>query len=294
MIVLFDVIYHRRELGFGRLVDHILFVFTNHGFVGRNRHHPHLVSLLEFGGLRLGGTGHTGSRTLGIKPHIILQGNRSQGLVLGLNLYPFFGLNSLVHPLVIAPTRQHTSGVFIHNQDFTLGGNNVVLVQFEQFLGFNRIVQKPNQRGVSYLVKIVNSQVILYLVDTGLQNTNRAFLFINLVVLAAIQGQHHLREILVPVVDIALGGTRNNQGSTSLVNQNRVNLVDDDVVVTTLYQVLNPLRHIVTQIVETELVICPIGNIAVVLLAPLRRIHLSQDNTRGQTCLLYTSDAADE
>ena len=50
-------------------------------------------------------------------------------------------------------------------------------------------------------------------------------------------------------------GTGDNQRSTGVIDQYGVDLIDDSVVVLTLYKVFRADRHIVTQVVETEFVV---------------------------------------
>jgi ribulose 1,5-bisphosphate synthetase/thiazole synthase len=62
-----------------------------------------------------------------------------------------------------------------------------------------------------------------------------------------------------------------------LVDQDRVDLVDDGVVVPALYTVLEAECHVVPQVVEAELVVGAVGDVRVVRPAPLSRGHLGQN-----------------
>ena len=73
------------------------------------------------------------------------------------------------------------------------------------------------------------------------------------------------------------------RGGTGLVNENRVDLIDDDEGMAALDHFLGHLRHVVTQVVEAELVIRTIGNVAGVHLAALSRRLTHQDAAGGQT-----------
>ena len=88
------------------------------------------------------------------------------------------------------------------------------------------------------------------------------------------QGTLHLDQLLDLGLElfehlvVALGGgTRNNQRGTGIVDQHRVDLVDNSVVVHALYQVERRTGHVVTQVVETELVVGSEGNIGIVGIA---------------------------
>ena len=52
---------------------------------------------------------------------------------------------------------------------------------------------------------------------------------------------------------------------------------------TTLHQVLFIPRHVVTQVIEAEFIIGAIGDVGVVLLTALGRIHVRQNATSGHT-----------
>src|SRR5690606_27775860 len=103
-----DVFGDRLELGLLGLVDQVGLVDADHRLVGGDRHHAEPVGGLEFGGLGLRGTGHAGE--LVVEPEVVLQGARGQRLVLGFDLDAFFGLDGLVHALVVAAPGQDAAG----------------------------------------------------------------------------------------------------------------------------------------------------------------------------------------
>ena len=72
------------------------------------------------------------------------------------------------------------------------------------------------------------------------------------------------------------------RGGPGLVDQDRVDLVDDRVGVTALDHVGDRPGHVVAQVVEPELVVRAVGDVAGVLLAPLLRRHVGQDAADGQ------------
>ena len=75
----------------------------------------------------------------------------------------------------------------------------------------------------------------------------------------------------------------NNQWCSCLINQDRVDLIDDGIMQISLYQLLFIDYHIVTQIVETKLVIGDIGNVAVICGAALFFCGSVQYHTYGQS-----------
>ena len=62
-------------------------------------------------------------------------------------------------------------------------------------------------------------------------------------------------ELLKQLILTFRNRTRNNQRSTSIVNQYRVHLIDNSIIMFTLHQVFWTDSHIVTQVIETEFII---------------------------------------
>ena len=81
--------------------------------------------------------------------------------------------------------------------------------------------------------------------------------------------------VLLEHLVVAFGdGTGNNQRSPGVVDQHRVDLVDDRVVMLALHEILRRVRHIVAQVVETEFVVRAERDVGHVGLAPSRRVGL--------------------
>ena len=64
-------------------------------------------------------------------------------------------------------------------------------------------------------------------------------------------------EFLVFVLE---SGPGNDQRSTGIVDQDRIDLIDNGVVMPALYQFLRRAAHIVAQVVEAELVVGPVSD----------------------------------
>ena len=78
--------------------------------------------------------------------------------------------------------------------------------------------------------------------------------------------------LLEHLVGAAWHGTRDDEWCTCIVNEHRVDLVDNRVVVHTLYKVAWLCSHVVAQVVETELVVCTECNVGQICLAALVRV----------------------
>ena len=77
-------------------------------------------------------------------------------------------------------------------------------------------------------------------------------------------------------------GPGDDQRGAGLVDQDRVDLVDDGEVVAALHHVLDRVRHVVAQVVEAELVVGAVGDVGGVGGAPLVGGHLRQDHADVQ------------
>ena len=96
---------------------------------------------------------------------------------------------------------------------------------------------------------------------------------------------HLLGQNIAGLVD--LGGlaalTGNNKRCARLVDQDRVDLVDDGVMKFPKDQVLLVDRHVIAQIIKTEFIVGNISNVAAVGLLPLLAAHAVENNTDSKS-----------
>ena len=120
-------------------------------------------------------------------------------------------------------------------------------------------------------------------VDAPLGDADGALALVDLVVVSPsrLQQRRHPRELRVPAGAL-LGRTGDDQRRAGLVDEDRVDLVDDREVVAALHQVVDLPGHVVAQVVEAELVVRAVGDVGGVRLAPLGGRHLGQDHADGQ------------
>ena len=255
-------------------VDEVVLVLADHRLVGLDRQHAQLVGVHELGGLGFGRTGH--ARELVVHTEVVLQGDGGEGLVLGLDLHAFLGLDGLVQTLVVAAARQDTAGVLVDDEHLALG-DDVVLVTQEQFLGLDGVVEVADQGGVGRLIQVVDAEEVLDLGDARVQDADDLLLLVDVVVLVAGELQHQLGELTVPAGHVAFGRAGDDKRGTGLIDEDGIDLIDDGVVVTALHEVGLLPCHVVTQVVEAELVVGAVGDVSVVLLAALRRLLLGDD-----------------
>ena len=89
------------------------------------------------------------------------------------------------------------------------------------------------------------------------------------------------RELEVPAL-VLLGRPADDQRGARLVDEDRVDLVDDREVVPTLDEVFERPGHVVAQVVEAELVVGAVGDVAAVGGAALVRRQLVEDLADSQ------------
>ena len=185
-----------------------------------------------------------------------------------------------MHALAVAAAGQHAAGELVDDQDLAVL-DDVVLVLLVERLGLQRVVEVADQRGVDGLVEVLDAELVLDLLDAALEDRDGALLLVDLVVHVAHQPRHDPGELLVPL-GRHVGRAADDQRGAGLVDQDRVDLVDDRVVVAALDQLLVAPRHVVAQVVEAELVVGAVGDVGGVLRPALLRALVGQDHADGQ------------
>ena len=131
-------------------IDLVVNIDTHDGAVGRDLGHVHLVDVVEFRGLGRGGAGH--ARQLGIETEIVLDGHRGEGLVLGLDVRPFLGLNGLVQTFGQAPSAHHPASELI-DQDDLAALDDIVLVALIELVGAQGLIDVVHRRDVGGIIE---------------------------------------------------------------------------------------------------------------------------------------------
>src|ERR1022692_860632 len=112
--------------------------------------------------------------------------------------------------------------------------------------------------GVGRIVEVVDAEPVLHLGHARLKNADGALLLVDLVVahavLATAQPRKDLGELAIPHA-VLVSRPADDQRSPGLVDQDRVNLVDDREMMSALYALLQAPGHIVPEVVEAELII---------------------------------------
>ena len=88
---------------------------------------------------------------------------------------------------------------------------------------------------------------------------------------------------LVILVGGFLAGTGDNERRARLVDQDGIDFIDDGIVMGPLHAILEPEFHVIAQIIESELVVGAVGDIAVVGDFSLLVVEVMHDNANGES-----------
>ena len=169
----------------------------------------------------------------------------------------------------ITPARHDTSGKLINNKDLIVF-YYVVLITEHEIIGTQRQLHVMLDLQIFRISQVLDLEELFYFLNSiRCQMNNLIFLiddeisgFLNflthdsihlgkfLTCLSSFQRMCHIITQLIELCGFStLSG--NNQRCSRLINQNRVNLIDDGVMQFSLYQLLFINHHIITQIIET-------------------------------------------
>ena len=272
-----DVLDHGVPLRVLDLVDEVLLVRPDHRLVRGDLHHVELVDLLELRELGLGRTGHAGELLVHLE--VVLDGDRGQGLVLLFDPDVLLGLDGLVESLRIPPALQDPAGELVDDLHLA-AGHDVVHVALVQLLGSERVLEVVHERRVDVLVQVLDAEGLLDLPDALLRDGHGAFGLIDLVVGLRLQARGEASERHVPLGRVGHHATDDQRGP-GLVDQDRVHLVHDPVVMAALHHVLPAHGHVGPQVVEPELVVGPGRDVGSIGRSAFGRCHRSLDEPQG-------------
>lgn len=209
LVPLHHVVDDGVELGFLGLVDQVAVVDADHRPVGGgDRDDAEVVDLVQLGGLGLGGTRH--ARQLVVETEVVLERDRGEGLVLGLDLDLLLGLDRLVHALVVPAADEDAAGELVDDDHFAVA-DDVVLVLGVELLGLDGVVQVAHERRVGGLVQVVDAELVLDELDAGLVDADGALADVDLVVHVPLEQRRDAGEFCVPLAR-GVGGTGDDEG----------------------------------------------------------------------------------
>ncbi len=268
------------------LVDLVVAVVADHRLVRRDLDDLELVDLHELGGLGDGRPGH--ARELLVAAEVVLVGDGGDGLALLLDRHPLLGLDGLMQALGPAPPLEDAAGELVDDLDLAVD-HGVVDVALVERLGLQRLLQVVDEVAVLRLVEVVDAQEALGLLHAALGHRDRLVLLLGLEVevrdpflalgleavglLALLHDPRELGELVVAVGGL-LGLAADDERGPGLVDQDVVDLVDDPVAVAALDLLLHLHGQVVAQVVEAELRVGAVDDVAGVG-RPLVGVHLA-------------------
>ena len=265
-------------------VDLVVLVVADARHVGRDLHHVELVDLGEL--VRLGHRRAGHAAELRIQPEVVLERDRGERLVLRLHLDVLLRLQRLVQPVGVAAALHHAAGELVDDHHLALA-HDVVHVAREQRVRAQRLLHVMHHRDVEDVVEVALgddaglAQHVLDVLGAGLGQRHGAELLVLLVGAGVLHQLLHHRVDLAIQVGAVLGRAGDDQRRARLVDQDAVHLVDDAEEELALDHVLQPVLHVVAQVVEAELVVGAVGDVGGVLRAPLVVVQAVHDHADG-------------
>ena len=282
-----DVFENRLELIVLGEEHQVRLILADHRLVGGNHHHFQAVDLLEFERFRVRRAGHAGE--LRIQPEIILEGDGRDGLIFLAHLDAFLGLHRLVQAIGPAPSHHGAAGELIDDDDLALTHDvlDVALVQRVRAQRRVQVVHEPDVGGVVQTLAFAQESKLRHqLLDLFMARFGQGGLLgflIDGVVAGAVLGllPDQARDQRIDL-DVEFGALfrrpGNDQRCARLVDQDRVDFVDDGEGQLALHAILETERQIVAQIIEAEFVVGAVGDVAGIGRALLvRRLRILDD-----------------
>ncbi len=211
-----------------------------------------------------------------VHAEVVLEGDRRERLVLALDLDVLLGLDRLVQAVAPAPPGHQAAGELVDDQDLAVL-HHVVDVALVEGVGAERLVHVVERVDLAGIVEVRNAQRLLDLGDAVLGQDGVPRLLVDREVGLLLEARDHAVDDVV-LLGRFLGGPDDDERRSRLVDQDRVDLVDDRVVeelpdrlallvgdflrVRPLDVVLERELHVVAQVVEAELVVLPVGDVA--------------------------------
>ena len=267
-------------------IDEIGPIVADHREVGRDHGHLEPVDLLELGRLGVRGSGHP--RELVVEPEVVLEGDRREGLVLLPDRDPLLRLHRLVQAVGPAPPGHGPAGELV-DDDHLAAPHQVVHVAVVEGVGAKGRVEVMEEHHVGGVVErfvaaeqAFLAEQLLHPAVTGLGEVGLPRLLVHGVVAGnVVLFVHRLAFLAFQLRDQAVDAEiqlrallrrpRDDERRAGLVDEDRIDLVDDGVDEARLRLLDQGEGHVVAQVVESELVVGPVDDVRPVRLALLDR-----------------------
>ena len=273
--------------------DHVVVVGPDQRTVGGYDHHVQAVDVAELRRLGIGRAGHAGQ--LVVELEVVLKGDRGQRPVALEDLDALLRLDRLVQSVRIAPAMQNAAGELVDDLHGAVL-DHVVHVPLEQPVGAQRLGEVVDELEVLVLYQRSPDQALAAqhafgCGDPFVGERDALALLVDLVVadrlLGVVVGLRILRALaerahqpidLGEPLRVVFGRPGDDQRGPCLVDQDRVDLVHDAIPVTALHASVGVPAHVVAQVVESQLVVGAVGDVAGVRLGPFAHLHARQDD----------------
>ena len=291
-----DVVDDRVEFFLGRAIDQIVLILADHRPVGGDHHRFEVVDLVEFVGFGISGAGHAGE--LAVHAEIVLESDRGERLVLGLDLHPLLGLDGLVQAVRPAPACHQATGEFVDDHHFTVL-HHVLLVAVIQRVRAQRGIEMVHERNVGRLIEAralgqhaearqnflgVNVSVLGEQHLVGLEVHGVVARIGDVIPLTFLLLEHRGDLIHLHVeLGVVFRLPRDDQRGPRFVDEDRVDFVDDRIIERALDPFAGRVDHVVAQIVKTELVVGAVGDIRGIGFLLRSMGHLREVHADAQT-----------
>ena len=273
-------------LAFGA-VDHVGVVDPPQRHVGGDRDHVELVDLPELGGLRHGRARHAANLVIELEK--VLQRDRGQGLVLLLDAHAFLGLDCLVQAVAPVASRHQAARELVDDHHL-LAVDHVVHVALVEVVGLQGVIDQVRPFHVPGRVKTLHARQLLRRPHAFVGQMRGVLFLVDLEVRVLLQLPRQAVGLGV-ARDVVVGGAGDDQRRAGFVDENVVHLVDDGkvqralrllVVFRIAVVALGRRAHVVAQIVEAELVVRAVGDVALIGFLAIGRAHVALDRPHAQ------------
>jgi hypothetical protein len=180
-----------------------------------------------------------------------------------------------VQALGVTTTFKNTTCELVDDHHLT-GPDEIVHVELVERLCLERYIEVMDEVNVCVVIEVFDLEHFFDSGDASFGGDHLSLLLVDFVVVAISEPRRNAGELGVPLAGFP-DPARNDQWGSCLVDENRVNLIDDGVGMAPLDHVLGIHRHVVTQIVETELVVGSVRDVGRVFRASFLRRHPSLD-----------------
>jgi len=185
-----------------------------------------------------------------------------------------------VQALAVSPAGHEAARELVDDEHFA-ALDDVVHVTLEEGVGLQGLVDVVQQLDIARVIEVLHLQGLFHPGHTFLGEDDGPRLLVDRVVPLAPEPGNDLVDPVILVRGF-VGGTRDDEWRSRLVDEDAVHLVDDGIVEVPLDIVLEGELHVVAQVIESELVVRPVGDVGAVGGAPFRVGQAVDDDTDGK------------